>query len=72
MHIQNEAEIGAAIRESGVPREEVFITSKVSPYQQGDVKARAACEDILQRLGTEYVVRANHVTMQFAREQEPE
>lgn len=53
---QNEAEVGQALAESGVPRQEVFITSKVSPYEQGGPKARVACEEILQRLGTDYVV----------------
>lgn len=33
----------------------MFITSKVSPYQQGTAKASTACADILQRLDTDYV-----------------
>ena len=53
---QNEAAIGEAIREAGVARSSVFVTSKVSPYQHGTAKARVACQDILERLGTEYVV----------------
>jgi diketogulonate reductase-like aldo/keto reductase len=53
---QNEAEIGAAIKESGVSREDIFITSKVSPYEQGSTKAAAACEGILQRLDCGYLV----------------
>lgn len=52
---QNEADIGAALHDAGIPRSSVFITSKVSPYQQGTDKATAACADILQRLDTEYV-----------------
>lgn len=52
---QNEADIAAALREGGIPRSGVFITSKVSPYQQGTAKATAACADILQRLDTDYV-----------------
>jgi len=52
---QNEADIAAALREGGIPRSNVFITSKVSPYQQGTAKATAACADILQRLDTDYV-----------------
>jgi 2,5-diketo-D-gluconate reductase A len=31
----NEAEIGAALRESGVPRDEVFLTSKIPPRRIG-------------------------------------
>ena len=34
---------------------QVFITSKVSPYEQGEALARPACRDILRRLGTDYV-----------------
>ena len=34
----------------------VFITSKVSPYEQGQDKARVACLDILAKLDTPYVV----------------
>jgi diketogulonate reductase-like aldo/keto reductase len=54
---QNEEAIAEALQESGVPRSEVYITSKVSPYQQGTDKATAACNDILARLNTDYVVR---------------
>lgn len=32
--LQNEGEVAAGIAASGVPRREVFVTSKVSPYQQ--------------------------------------
>ncbi|CAG9467530.1 unnamed protein product [Pedinophyceae sp. YPF-701] len=52
---KNEAEIGEAIRMSGVPREDVFVTSKVSPYEQGEAGASAAVDAILNRLGMEYV-----------------
>jgi hypothetical protein len=36
---------------------QVFLTSKVSPYEQGQGRARLACLDILKKLGTDYVVR---------------
>ncbi|KAI7842709.1 hypothetical protein COHA_003640 [Chlorella ohadii] len=52
---KNEEEVGAAIRASGIPREQasqLFITSKVSPYQQGTEAATAACEASLRLLGT--------------------
>lgn len=52
---KNEADIAAALRDAGIPRSSVFITSKVSPYQQGIAKATAACADILQRLDTDCV-----------------
>lgn len=32
------------------------MTSKLSPYEMGRVRAEAAVEGILQRLGTDYVV----------------
>lgn len=53
--MQNEADIAAALREAAVPRSSVFITSKISPYQQGTQKAAAAAQDILQHLESSYV-----------------
>lgn len=51
--------MGAAIREaiaSGVVRrDEVYVTSKVSPFEQGTAAAAAACDAILQRLGLGHV-----------------
>ena len=37
----NEAEVGDAIRESGVPRDEIFLTTKVWPdkFRKGDLPA---------------------------------
>ncbi|CAI5490944.1 unnamed protein product [Closterium sp. Naga37s-1] len=52
---KNEAEIGEAIREYGIAREEVFITSKASPYEHGFQQALAACAASLERLQTEYL-----------------
>jgi hypothetical protein len=48
---KNHAMIGKAIRDSGVPREEVFVTSKVSPYEQGAEKAPKAARQFLEELG---------------------
>jgi hypothetical protein len=48
---KNHAMIGKAIRDSGVPREEVFVTSKVSPYEQGAEKAPRAARQFLEELG---------------------
>lgn len=31
----NERSIGKAIKDSGIPREEIWLTSKLSPYDQG-------------------------------------
>ncbi|CAI5494591.1 unnamed protein product [Closterium sp. Naga37s-1] len=52
---KNEAEIGEAIREYGIAREEVFITSKASPYEHGFQQALAACAASLERLQTDYL-----------------
>lgn len=45
--------VGVAIKESGVPREEIWVTSKLWPseYSDGD----AAIDRMLERLGLEYV-----------------
>lgn len=51
----NEEGVGQAIRESGIPREELFITSKVWNTEQGFEKTLQAYEDSLERLGTEYL-----------------
>src|SRR5438128_3378178 len=48
----NEESVGRALRESGVPRDQVFITTKFNPSRK-DPSAEA--EHSLQRLGTEYV-----------------
>jgi len=51
----NEADVGAALRDSGLPREEVFLTTKLFNDDHGRARARAALEESLQRLRTEYV-----------------
>jgi diketogulonate reductase-like aldo/keto reductase len=50
---RNEAEIGRAVRDSRVPREEVFITTKLSPRDAG--RERRTLEASLSALGVEYV-----------------
>ena len=47
----NEDAVGAAIRESGIPRDEVFITSKFNARWHGFDLVREACEASLRRLG---------------------
>ena len=49
----NEAEVGAAIAKSGIPREELFVTTKLWNDRQGD--ARAALEESLGKLGLDRV-----------------
>ncbi len=48
----NEQSVGRALRESGVPREQVFITTKFHPANQDPV---AAAEQSLRRLGVDQV-----------------
>jgi len=52
---KNEEVVGAAIDESGVPREEIFLTTKVWLNQMGAEKTPLALEESLSRLGMDYV-----------------
>jgi diketogulonate reductase-like aldo/keto reductase len=51
----NEADVGRAVRESTVPRAEVFVTTKLWNADQGYDSALRAFDASLQRLGLEYV-----------------
>ncbi|WP_066362723.1 aldo/keto reductase [Herbidospora mongoliensis] len=51
----NEAAVGAGVRESGLPREELFVTTKLRGDDHGAAKARPALEASLERLGLDYV-----------------
>jgi len=51
----NEAQVGAAIAESGVPREQVFVTSKLWNQDQGYDKALRAFDTTLKRLKLQYL-----------------
>jgi 2,5-diketo-D-gluconate reductase A len=51
----NEDGVGEGIRRAGLPREQLFITTKVDGEFQGDDKAIAGLEGSLERLGLEYV-----------------
>jgi diketogulonate reductase-like aldo/keto reductase len=51
----NEEAVGAGIRTSGVPREEIFLTTKVWPSDIGDGDLQASVEASLKRLGVEYL-----------------
>ncbi|GIL56485.1 hypothetical protein Vafri_11842 [Volvox africanus] len=52
---KNEGPIREALVVSGVPRGDVFVTSKVSPYEQGAGRARTAVEAIMERIGVQYL-----------------
>jgi 2,5-diketo-D-gluconate reductase A len=49
----NEEQVGQAVVESGVPREEIFVTTKLPPSRAG--RERATLEDSLDALGFGYV-----------------
>ena len=51
----NERGIGSAIAESGLPRQAIFLATKVWNDEQGYDKTLAACERSLRRLGTDYI-----------------
>jgi 2,5-diketo-D-gluconate reductase A len=51
----NEAEVGEAVRRSGLPREEVFITSKLNNGFHEPDAARVAFDDTLKALGLDHI-----------------
>lgn len=52
----NEKDIGRAIRDSGIPREEIFVTSKLKGHKDGDMKqVEAALEQSLKDLDIGYI-----------------
>jgi 2,5-diketo-D-gluconate reductase B len=51
----NEREVGEGLRASGVAREDVFITTKVSPRDAAPERVRASCERSLTDLGVDGV-----------------
>lgn len=51
----NEEEVGTAIAESGIPREEIFLTSKVWGDRYGYEKCRESVEESLKKLKTDYI-----------------
>ena len=51
----NESAVGSAIRKSGVPREEIFLTTKLWISEAGYEKAKASLLGSLERLGLDYI-----------------
>jgi diketogulonate reductase-like aldo/keto reductase len=51
----NHAEVGAGIAESGIPREEIFLTTKVWPRDLGYTETYQAVVRMLSELGVEYI-----------------
>ena len=56
---QNERSVGKAIKESGIPRNEIWITTKLWPSEYGEGKTSDAIDKIidkmLKRLDTDYI-----------------
>ena len=52
---RNEVEVGEGIRESGIAREDVFITTKIPPTEQGEEKAYQAVLSSLNNLGVSWI-----------------
>ncbi|MFT3942462.1 MAG: aldo/keto reductase [Ancrocorticia sp.] len=50
---RNEAAVGRAIRESGVPREDIFVITKIYPTQFGN--AEAAIDEAVKKLNIGYI-----------------
>ena len=55
MIYQNEGAVGKAVRASGIPREEIFITTKLWNDDQRSGKVMEAFEASLKRLNTDYI-----------------
>jgi 2,5-diketo-D-gluconate reductase A len=51
----NEAAVGRAIAASGIPRAELFVTTKLANADQGFTASQNACKASLERLGLDYV-----------------
>ena len=52
---RNEHEVGRAIKDSGIPREDIFVTSKLWNDDQGYESAKKAFQKTLDELGFDYL-----------------
>ena len=52
---ENEQAIGIAIRSSGIPRDEIFLTTKVWPSNLSEDRFLPSVKETLQKLNVEYV-----------------
>ena len=52
---QNERSVGKAVKASGVPREEIWITTKLWPSEYGEGPTMVAIDRMLDRLDTDYI-----------------
>lgn len=51
----NEKYVGAAVRESGIPRKEIFITTKLDNDQHGYDKTKRSFDKSMERLNLDYI-----------------
>lgn len=51
----NEEGVGAAVKKSGIPREELFLVSKIWLSNYGYEKAKTSIDESLRKLGTDYL-----------------
>ena len=51
----NEAEVGRALRQSGVPRGDIFVTTKLAPGNLAAADVRRSSEESLRKLGLDHV-----------------
>ena len=51
----DEEGVGEAVKESGIPRGEIWITSKLWPSEYGEGKTLKAIDEMLARLQTDYI-----------------
>ncbi|MBQ7888826.1 MAG: aldo/keto reductase [Erysipelotrichaceae bacterium] len=51
----NEEEVGSAIKKSGVPREEIFLTTKVWVEHYGYEQCKASIEESMRKLQVDYL-----------------
>ena len=51
----NEEGVGAAIAKSGIPRDEIFLVTKVWIANAGEQKAAQSIDESLRKLGTDYI-----------------
>ena len=54
---ENESEVGQGIAESGLPRQEIFVTTKISPgiMRNGSEAVRQSIDESLAKLNTGYI-----------------
>jgi 2,5-diketo-D-gluconate reductase B len=51
----NEAEVGRALADSGIDRDEVFVTTKIKPSNAAAAGVRSSTEESLRKLGMDHV-----------------